>query len=158
MGVAGRRGRGDKRDCRYRECLAQTARENELRNSPCAQDFRTPGGRRQRREGGVREMRVTRPVTEFPDRPLLDDPPSGDAHRRDPHSREVEREIMHWTTPPYPSKERRSATDCLNFASGRRHAQPTGEGVVVLADHPPATEGTRSEIADRERRPAFETE
>lgn len=49
-------------------------------------DFRSSGGCRQ--PEGVRETRVTRPVTEFPDRPLPPPlSPSGDARRGIPFSR-----------------------------------------------------------------------
>lgn len=161
MGMAEWRGRGDKHDCRYRECLAQTARENELRNSPCAQDFRTPGGRRQPEEEeevgggggeGVREMRVTRLVTEFPDRPLLDDPPSGDAHRRDPILAKWSERLCIEPPPPPPPLPIQRTEKCHWLPEFRVKATTRStdrEGIVVLADQPPTTKGTRIAKGDQ---------
>lgn len=75
--------------------------------------FRSSSGCRQ--PEGVREMRVTRPVTEFPDRPRASrrSHPSFQGRAPRSHSRQVEREIMHWSHPS--SQERRSATDWLSF-------------------------------------------
>lgn len=81
-------------------------------------DFRSSGGCRQ--PEGMRETRVTRPVTEFPDRPRASPPrqshPSFRGRAPRSHSRQVEREIMHWSRPS--SQERRSATDWLSFVDG----------------------------------------
>jgi len=116
--------------------------------------FRTPRGRRQI-EGGeekVRETRVTRPVTEFPDRPLLDDPPSGNARRQDPI-------LAKWSErlciEPLPSSGgQRSATDCLSFVSGVTTCSTDGGGNRRVRGSP-AGDGNASKIADGEKRPSF---
>lgn len=91
-------------------------------------------------EERVREMRVTRPVTEFSDRPLPDDPPSGDAHfARIPFSRSGARDYALNRSPPIQGTEKchwllefrigtttRSADGEENRWGSRARGSPTG--------------------------------
>lgn len=52
------------------------------------------------------------------------------------HSREVEREIMHWTAPSVRRTEKCHWLPEFRIGVATRS---TGEGIVVFADHPPAT-------------------